>query len=149
MYSSKLRQIAISSYKRCNSFRIVSSIIGISKSSIHRWTYNIIPLKIGRPSFDKTVTISLIKTFISTKEFYTINDIRNNLIYHNINLSLSFIRLLLIRDLHLSYKKATIDYKHGSIISLTNKISDFQKKMKSINFKNIVAIDETHMYTLW
>lgn len=149
MYSTDLKERAISLYYKLKSYRRASYFINVSKSTIQRWVCeyenkNIIVDEKSLDNFDDIA--NFIKNLFKKDKFITITQITEKINKKfNKNISRTLIYLIIKKKLNYSYKKVTDRLKPKNKTKLTYLIKKFQKDLKSIDKNKIICIDETYL----
>jgi transposase/transposase-like protein len=145
MYSDDCKAVCVRSYLRLKSLRKTSTILGISKSTIHRWVMNN-PVVQRRQQIRKVTSeaIHLIESIVSQHPTDTPANIavkvRDAVGLH---LSASSIRFWMRRR-NLTYKKAS---RHVSTPELDEKRVQFAAEYSSVYHPDrVVSIDESSFY---
>lgn len=152
MYSNDLKIRAINLYNQFKSYRYISKILNIGKSTINRWVIqsknNNTNNKIIKYKFDKDKVVVNIKKYMDNNKFITIKQIQKklNITFKN-KFSLSFIYTIIKKTLKYSYKKISKKTFGKSIKDLKNKQKQFIKETKNIDTNNIISIDETYIHS--
>lgn len=143
MYSKDLKKRAIDMYNKFKNYRLVEKLLNIGKSTIHRWVNNIY---FKKPTKDITNIIKYIKSLLHSNNYLTIKQVKDNVnekfkcVY-----SKSFIYNIITNKLNYSYKKVSKKIYSKNINNLIKLQKKFKKSIK--NYNNIIAIDETYMYS--
>ena len=146
MYDYDLRAVAVRlRSERGYSFRKISDLLGVSKSTIHRWMSNS-SVKAPRTK------ISLMKLYgefigelLSENPSYRLKDLRDQISKkYNRTISLSSV-CRCIRLLGLSYKKSTFQqYTKWDKLRLARE--EFNRQLTQIPKNRIVCLDESYFY---
>lgn len=144
MYVKEFQILAQNMYnKNTYTIRQISTILDISKSTIHRWIRNRIKNKINRPK----IIAEKIKYILKSNGLTTLKQIKNDLEQkYNINVSVSLIHLI-IKQIGYSYKRVSRKIYGKTRESLIKEQNNFRKKFRKISDKQIICIDETYFYS--
>ena len=155
MYSTDIIKLAIHLYKKYKTFRLVESIIEVSKSTIHRWVMN--PLKyLQKGTKNKQVRTrkisiiikNFIKELVEDDPFIRLKNISDKIIKQfGISISLTYISRI-IKQLGYTSKKIT-KRNYNTKISTEETIikkNDFIKNIQKTNINKIISIDESYFY---
>jgi len=144
MYSLEVRKIIIKIYDEMKSLRLVQKLTNISKSTISRWKYSLLPVNKKQNNIHTPIIINTIQLIHTINPFYTIFDVQKYLKDKlNINCSYQLIRCIIKNKMNLTYKK--IKYRNYlNLNSLKEKIFLFRSDFKSLLATNnlIACIDE-------
>jgi len=144
MYSIDVRKIATRLYSTCKSLRKVSSIIGSSHSSIHRWlNHTPVQRKIRERKLGNLKVLDVMKLYIKTHPFCSVKDLQNILLEtFNLKVSNELVRLTISKTLLFTKKKARYfsEPKNDK-----EKLKEFLEKREKFVQENrvFVSIDET------
>jgi transposase len=145
MYSADCKASCIRAYLQLKSLRRTSTLLGISKSTIHRWV-NCNPIVRRRHHVRKVTSeaVQLIENIVRENPFDTpaniVLKVQNTL---RIHLSSSSIRFWMRRR-NMTYKKA---YRHVTTSDLEDKRAAFANDYSSIyDPARVVSIDESSFY---
>lgn len=142
MYSKYLRSVVINYYHQVHSFRTVSNIFKVSKSTIHRWVKGYSP----KPRTSKFLCLQKnIHETITNSPFLTLYQLRELLHKENNKISVSSLSRML-KKLKLTYKRVTKKFYYKSKESLFSKQKQYIESISNVNHDKILSIDETYFY---
>ena len=129
------------------SVRKIACVLNVSKSSVHKW------IKTGfnsmyarKPKYNILSISKFISSYIDSNPFITISEIKTNLQNkHNIHISRTLIHSIIHKHIKLTYKKVS-NKQFRSLSDIKLKTDTFVNKIKKIQHKNIICIDETYVY---
>lgn len=79
MYSLEVRKIIIKIYDEMKSLRLVQKLTNISKSTISRWKYSLLPVNKKQNNIHTPIIINTIQLIHTINPFYTIFDVQKYL----------------------------------------------------------------------
>jgi len=142
MYSKYLRHVVINYYYQVHSFRTVSNIFKVSKSTIHRWVNGYSP----KPRTSKFLCLQEnIHETITNDPFLTLYQLRELFQKKNHVISISSLSRIL-KKLKLTYKRVTKKFYYKSKESLFSKQKQYIESISNVNHDKILSIDETYFY---
>lgn len=147
MYSIDIRKIIVIIYSKTRSLRKVAALTNISKSTISRWSHNILPLiRTEKRNIKLPLIINAIETILKLHPFSSVDHIKTHINnFCKIKCSSSLIRTVMKKHMNLVYKNPKfIPCPNEKMIKDKTTIfcDEFTKLINKHPTQKIVSLDE-------